>query len=474
MRLKILLIFCVFFCKIVTSQNKQILVGFDEIPQSLMINPGNDVSFQKHIGFPFLSGISMNAVSSNLTLHDLFADDGVDINDKIRNLLFSLSPKNHVAVNIQLELINIGFRLKNDKDYVSFGLYQELDFINYYPKDAAILFYQGNTDRSGNLELNRPYELSDINFKGDLISVLHAGISRKVNKKLTAGLRIKLYAGAFNFQSVHNKGTFTTVVGENNIVQHQFNNIDFALRSSGVIGNNSNDGIVKTTLKNMILNSNFGLGFDVGFTYNLKNDIALSGSILDIGFINYNNNVKTYSLQGDYNLDGLDLLTPIDIENPDLGPWEQLTDEFDDELNSEETSRTYFTYRPIKLNAGIEYKFGKKLANLKKGNSLNCAAFEGRKLERQNRAGLQLYSIFRAKQPQVALTGFYYRKVFRSLAAKVTYTADSYSIKNIGVGISTNLGNVHFYSGVDNILGYTDLSKSNSLSVQFGFNWILQ
>jgi len=474
MRLKGLLFFCVFYCSIVTSQNKQILAGFDEIPQSLIINPGNDVSFQKHIGFPFLSGISINAVSSNFTLHDLFADDGVDINDKIRNLLFNLSSKNHVAVNQQVELINVGFRRKNDKDYVSFGLYQELDFINYYPKDAAILFYQGNTDRNGNLELNRPYELSDINFKGDVVSVLHAGISRKVNKKLTAGLRVKLYAGAFNFQSIHNKGTFTTVLGENNILQHQFNSVDFALQSSGVIGNNSNDGIVKTTLEKMILNSNFGLGFDVGFTYNLKNDITLSGSILDIGFVNYNNNVKTYSLKGDYNLDGLDLLTPIDIENPDLGPWEQLTDEFDDELNNEETSRAYFTYRPMKLNAGIEYKFGKKVSSLKKVNSVNCAAFVERKLERQNKAGLQLYSIFRAKQPQVALTGFYYRKIFSSLAAKVTYTADSYSFKNIGLGASTSIGNIHFYGGFDNILGYTDLSKSNSISIQFGINWILE
>jgi hypothetical protein len=36
-----------------------------------------------------------------------------------------------------------------NKGYVSFGLYQEFDFISYVPKDIAILALDGNQDYLG-------------------------------------------------------------------------------------------------------------------------------------------------------------------------------------------------------------------------------------------------------------------------------------------------------------------------------------
>ena len=36
------------------SQNKQILYGFEEIPQSLLLNPGAKVLQKRHYGIPFL------------------------------------------------------------------------------------------------------------------------------------------------------------------------------------------------------------------------------------------------------------------------------------------------------------------------------------------------------------------------------------------------------------------------------------
>ena len=57
---------------------------------------------------------------------------------------------------------------------------------------------------------------------------------------------------------------------------------------------------------------------------------------------------------------------------------------------------------------------------------------------------------------------------------KATYTLDSYSYKNIGLGLSSNLGPVNFYVLADNLLEYTDVTKANSLSFQFGFNVIFK
>lgn len=57
---------------------------------------------------------------------------------------------------------------------------------------------------------------------------------------------------------------------------------------------------------------------------------------------------------------------------------------------------------------------------------------------------------------------------------KATYTLDSYSYKNIGLGLSTQLGKLNLYVLADNLLEYHDLSKANSLSFQFGLNVIFK
>ena len=409
---KIVILFFFTSFSVLHSQNKQLLFGFKDIPQTLMINPGSEVIFEKHVGFPMLSGFSLEIGSNGFTTYDLFADDGIHINDKLRNLIFNLNPKDHVAINQQLEIFNIGFRLKNEKDYLSFGIYQEFDFINYHPKDAAILFYRGNTDENGNIALNRFYDLSDINIKGDLLSVFHIGISRRLNQKLTIGARAKIYSGAYNFSSTNNKGTFTTVEGTNNTYQHQFRNVNFALRSSGIIENDDlSENLISTTVKNLFIGGNLGLGIDLGFTYKYRDDITITSSIVDLGFVSYSKDVNTHKLKGDYNLDGIGLLFPPTTGNDQVDYWDNLLIEFDRELNRKESSSAYVSARPIKLNSGVTYQFGNRIERKRKRSGVLCPIPTFDTTYRQNEIGAQLYSVFRAKQPQVALSAFYYRHI---------------------------------------------------------------
>jgi hypothetical protein len=52
---------------------------------------------------------------------------------------------------------------------------------------------------------------------------------------------------------------------------------------------------------------------------------------------------------------------------------------------------------------------------------------------------------------------------FKGLDLKATYTLDSYSYNNIGLGIAVNAGKIVCVLA-DNLLEYRDLSKANSLS----------
>jgi hypothetical protein len=51
-----------------------------------MTYPGADVSYKFYFGVPLLSGISVNAGSTGF-FYDLFADNGVNYNTKLRDVV---------------------------------------------------------------------------------------------------------------------------------------------------------------------------------------------------------------------------------------------------------------------------------------------------------------------------------------------------------------------------------------------------
>ncbi len=93
------------------SQNKQILYNFTSVPQSMLSNPGSDVKYNWFIGIPLLSGISTNVGSSGFSAFDLFANNGVDFNTKLRNVVSSTSRNDNVSINEQLEIFSGGVKL---------------------------------------------------------------------------------------------------------------------------------------------------------------------------------------------------------------------------------------------------------------------------------------------------------------------------------------------------------------------------
>lgn len=66
-------------------------------------------------GVPLLSGISTNVGSSGFSAYDLFADNGVDFNVKLRNAVFSSTRNDKVAINEQIEIFNGGFKIAGQK-----------------------------------------------------------------------------------------------------------------------------------------------------------------------------------------------------------------------------------------------------------------------------------------------------------------------------------------------------------------------
>ncbi|WP_420604249.1 DUF5723 family protein [Flagellimonas sp.] len=461
------------------SQNKQLLYDFYEIPQSLSVNPGVKTLQKWHTGVPFISGLAFQAGTSGVTVNDLFADDGIDFTTKVRErLLDAMSRKDDFSTTSQIEGFNIGFRGRNrPDDYYSFGVYGETDIIVYWPKDLAILGFEGN----GGDNIGRSFNLGDLSVRGEMVNVYHFGINRKMSNTLTVGARAKIYSSIFQFQSIGNSGSFRTTQGQNNIYTNSIT-ADMELRTSGVEGIvdilEEDDGISKRDLaelfaKRVLLGGNLGLGFDAGFTYQLNPQTTITGSLLDVGFIYNSKDIKNYTLKGSASNEGLTIILPEDVNDLGNDLWQDLIDEIEESLPYEENDSGYISFRPVKAYGSIRYDFGKgESSNVDCACPINMDGGGQNSEFYRNSVGGQLFLMKRPRGIQAALTGFYQKRLGRAMSLKTTYTVDKYSFTNIGLGLNFQAGPVNFYILGDNLLGYRNIADSHYASLQFGFNII--
>ncbi|TRZ44246.1 DUF5723 family protein [Robertkochia solimangrovi] len=469
-RKKCILFFILLILYQVKAQNRQLLYNFREIPQSVMVNPGVEIHQKAYAGIPFMSGIYANAGSSGFTMHDLFSDDGVNFNVKVNRILYDLNDKDIIDVSEQIEILFGGYRSKKDRDnFYSFGVYQELDFYNYWPNDIARIAYEGNAG-----QLYRKYDLGDLNAQGEIITAVHFGVNRKVNKSLTVGVRGKIYNSMINITASRNSGTFVTVPGEDNVYRHMIN-ADMEVHTSGYasLWDKNITGIrdfFKSIFWRGFFSGNLGLGMDLGFTYSPNDYWTYTGSLQDLGMMFHITDLESYTLRGAYALEGIEFLFGQATDDEFLNNyWDDLKDDLEEQIPLDTIKTVYTSFRPAKLNAAVIHNFG----NLRYRKNYDCgcdvddSGFE-------NSVGLQLFAIHRPHRINAALTAFYYRRIFNFLRAKVTYTLDKYSYNNVGLGISTHFANINFYLLADNILTYGNLAKSNQASVQFGFNYIFE
>lgn len=91
---------------------------------------------------------------------------------------------------------------------------------------------EGNRDY-----LDYEFDLGELNTTGDLMTVYHFGANKQITKKLTVGLRAKLYSSMFSYRSTNNSGTFVTRLGDGtvNIYEHTVQNANVTVRPRAML-----------------------------------------------------------------------------------------------------------------------------------------------------------------------------------------------------------------------------------------------
>jgi len=479
--LNIYIIFLVVSCY---AQNKQLTYNFDQLPQTLMSNPGAVVNYKNHIGIPLLSSIylQVGATNKNVTYNNVLAGESSE--DALRNLnnIDDLSTNDYFQFNQQLEILYGGIRLRNEKHYVSFGMYEEMDGFSLYPDDIVEIYFNGDDrDGDGIPEFDRVTNLNQLNMIGNLMGVYHVGISSKINDRLNIGARLKLISGSVNFNTTNNTGNYQLSQSESSgLYHHNFDNMNVIFNSSGFSASETGDFEADTGsyIQGLFFaNGNFGMGIDLGLTYQATDRVTVTASVLDLDYINYSNDITSYIIVNDFLVKDRDYFDPPYGGEGDY--WKDKIDDYryyyGDDLPLDTIHIRYNNFRPPVLNASAGYVMSNKTKGAKSVfRDVKCDKCLYDKDIYTSELGIQTYTIFRPEKIGWAVTAYYSREFNQYINAKITYTYDNFSPYNIGLGISTHFKRLNFYATMDNLLYLPRLKDSNYQSLQFGFNFIFE
>lgn len=451
-----------------SAQNKPLLYNVDDLPQSLMANPGTRIDFKGHVGLPFISQIHFSAGTSGVSVYDIFRDDGTDINARVRKAMHELTSFDHFTANEQVEIISLGWKL-DKQNYFSTGIYQELDVFSYFPKDLAVLVNEGNNDY-----LNTPFDFSQAAFTGEILNVYHLGLNHIFDNRLTIGVRGKFYSGIFNAESTGNTGEFTTFETPEgpNYFRHVVENMDVMVNTSGFASLNEEEDMTveeatAELLKRSFFGGNVGVGMDFGLSYLVNEQFIATASVQDVGMMFQRDDVENYHYYGSYQTDGLEPLFPeLDETGKALPYWDIFEDEVDRNLIDETTQQPYVTWRPAKFNLGVEYGFGQSF--------LPCDYLTVAKVRYLNQIGMNFAGVLRPRNLVYSLTTYWDRKLTDTQRFRIAYTLDDYSFANFGLMYSATFKNINAYLAVNNILGLPHLANSHSVSLQLGVNLVFK
>lgn len=283
--------------------------------------------------------------------------------------LGKLQKNNHIDANLNLTLFSFGFRAFKGYNTVTVSTRAEIGA--NLPKDLFTFMKMGMTGPS------TKYSFKDVRVRANAYAEIALGHQHRINRELAVGAKVKFLLGAGNIDArikqmdvllsdskwqLNAQGELNLAAGKGLYVPtnyesgkdldqpDKYNQIDYdgiSYDSFGLAG--------------------FGLGFDLGATYDMHNyvdGLTLSLALTDMGFINWNNNhhavtpATTWTFEGFHNI-------AIDENQPDYeqnkleeqvdGIFDDLADcaNFERDANSGKTRTTALA---ATLAIGAEYK----------------------------------------------------------------------------------------------------------------------
>ena len=239
--------------------------------------------------------------------------------------LNGLSTNNKLAMNLDMSILSAGFRAWGGFNTIDIGL-RSHTALNI-PKDMLEFMKVG---QSGPTTV---YDMGDMGMSSANYVEVALGHSRQITDKLRVGAKVKFLLGGM-YADMSLKNSHVTL-SENEWVVSA--NGEMNIAAKGMTVPEKDGGLVD--FDNIEYDSpglsGFGLGIDLGATYEVIDNLTVSAAIKDLGFMGWSNNTYASTNNEPWRFDGFENLTFSDDKEEDKleNQLDALGDEFEDYAN---------------------------------------------------------------------------------------------------------------------------------------------
>ena len=388
------------------------------------------------IGLP---GLVSNGFLSNVKLGDIEEKDenGNTIFNANKAIPF-LESSNLVRANSSIETVSLGLQL--NQWHFQFGHAIQYHAFIDYSKTLAQLIWEGNSQFIGQ---EVPF---GTNFQVSGYHEWSVGAAYEIVDNINIGGRLKYLSGIGDASTDPDRTNLSLFTDEEFYALRL--NGDFLVNSAGFINYNGFSDIninsdFGTFNTDQLFSANNGLAFDLGISGRVAN-WYFAASVLDIGKINWEDDVTNYEISGNQEYQGLDILQSVTDSSI---PFPSILDSLEAAYEPTQTANAYSNKLLNRAYGYLGYQVSKQW---KVGATIYLGSFQE---ELYTAAGI-------GAQGQIV--------DWLSLGAMYSYRYDSFS--NLGINAHVNLGPVQLLAATDNIIGLANLKNASNANFRLGLN----
>ncbi len=434
------------------------------VPQANLLNPAFQPDCDGYLGLPILGRVRFEAESNSITFGDIFEWDNtakkyisfMHPEGNKQKFINALKPVNLIRASAATSLISAGWRKEEMFFTLSFSEHILQGFS--FSKDLAEFMVYGNL-------YNDNFNFSDL---GENISFYHQlaiGASYNLDDEMMFGIRAKLLLGATNFITSSSDISLNTSIDE----WHIKSDVKFEasipyldavpVDSEGylIVDSLSSSDIdlifgFPTDVRDLLTPSglsviggikNPGFAVDLGFSYTPIEQLTISASAVDIGFIRWKNYVYNFHQTLDYTFEGIE----FKLED-NYSPGEGLLDSIKSDLKIKVTQNPYTAMLRGKIYVGAAYNLTERVR------------FGG--VFRTRIYNYNFYNQFTVSANVQPISMF---------SASLSYSIYGNSYMNLGLGLSLRAGPFNLYFITDQApSAYFWPEDFTSLNFRFGLN----
>ncbi len=408
------------------------------LSQRNALNPALFFNGTASIGLPLISNTYALISHSAFSYADLIRqtpDDSLRMDTE--HMLSRLQPNNRLSVAAGTDLWHVALRIKNN--FFAFNITEKLHLHFEYNRQLMQFLVKGNAAFIGEtiplqarlwFEHRRDYAFT---------------YATKINRRLTAGIRIKRLYGMENISmnkariSVYTDPTTLAITAQP----------DIQINTSGIESHTFDDLNITHYLFDR---NNWGWAVDLGFHYQLNDRWSMDISALDIGSIRWQSLVDNYQSRTHpeaFTYSGIDLDQFFKNTNGADRLFQHLLDTLTGSMSFEHTHHSYQTALPVQNYTTINYRINDR-----------------------HTSSLLFHLISYPDNWQMNAALQYRWNPLRWLDLMTSFSLINNTQFHIGLGVCMSLGNYQIYMMSDSMQGIFFPHSTRHLSGRAGIYFI--